>query len=36
MPEAKLRDTNDTMGLIAFWYYNKEYILNVHKQTESI
>ena len=36
VPEAQPRDTNDTVGIIPIWYFNKENILNARSEAEGI
>ena len=35
VPEAKPRDTNHTVGIIAIWYFDKEHILIVQSVAEA-
>ena len=35
MPEAKPRDTNHTVGIIAIWYFDKEHILIAQSVAEA-
>ena len=36
VPEAKLRDTKHTVGIISIWYFNKEHILNACSEASGI
>ena len=35
VPEAKPRDTNHTVGIIAIWYFDKEHILIAQSVAEA-
>ena len=35
VPEAMPRDTNDTVGIIAIWYFDKEHILIAQSVAEA-